>query len=522
MNHSSTVEQLRCAGVVAAVTISRSAFPNRLEHRAVLERFKSLWPKEAGRSEECNIEERSKTDVDTLLTSALNDLEVKKGEKTIKAFVIGRSRAYFRAGALEFLENKRLDGMTFWAVEIQKTIRGFLERRRFQKKGQASVRIEAQVRRFLAKRHYEQLRQRTTQLQSWFRCLHAKRVLVLKRTFSQATKIQVQWKIHKARANLRMHQQAASTIQRFARGMIQRPKYRRALQDKKDESDMKKRLEKRQRELEEAELRAKEEIEQERKEARRQIEEERMKLFEDKRARKLEQEQRESKMEKDLQELKELVALQAKMASQSGHVNNVSPKNSAGEPEVKVVEVVKYVEKGMDNAGPIMTQEQQALMEESGKIIEFLRKENTKLRKKNEVMRNDFKALKENNQRLMEANASAGQSFTALNDHAKQLNGTNQKLLKTVAQYKQKIAQLNGDMNSRQSYYREIASAYKTESEVRAFYEKAILDIFDMASSDRSLTSLQNMVRAKAAECAAVSKRLAVSAPDLEESDSSS
>lgn len=37
-----TIEQLRCAGVVAAVVISRSAFPNCLDHRACFERFKVL------------------------------------------------------------------------------------------------------------------------------------------------------------------------------------------------------------------------------------------------------------------------------------------------------------------------------------------------------------------------------------------------------------------------------------------------------------------------------------------------
>merc|ERR1712048_1493821 len=33
MQHVSTIEQLRCAGVVAAVTLSRSAFPNRIENK---------------------------------------------------------------------------------------------------------------------------------------------------------------------------------------------------------------------------------------------------------------------------------------------------------------------------------------------------------------------------------------------------------------------------------------------------------------------------------------------------------
>ena len=42
MQHESSVEQLRCAGVVAAVIISHSAFPNKLEHEQILTKFMCL------------------------------------------------------------------------------------------------------------------------------------------------------------------------------------------------------------------------------------------------------------------------------------------------------------------------------------------------------------------------------------------------------------------------------------------------------------------------------------------------
>merc|ERR1712146_471500 len=68
--------------------------------------------------------------------------------------------------------------------------------------------------------------------------------------------------------------------------------------------------------------------------------------------------------------------------------------------------------------------QQKTLIDESGKIIEYLRKENMKLRSQCESMKRDYKSLKENNARLMEANASASSSFNQLNDHAKGLNAT--------------------------------------------------------------------------------------------------
>ena len=95
MQHLTTIDQLRCAGVVAAVTISRSAFPNKLDHIGCLERFKMM--KEAGAKEIDDPKEA--------LVDLLDDVLKPKEEDGKKAYVIGKSKIYFRAGALEFLEN---------------------------------------------------------------------------------------------------------------------------------------------------------------------------------------------------------------------------------------------------------------------------------------------------------------------------------------------------------------------------------------------------------------------------------
>jgi hypothetical protein len=76
----------------------------------------------------------------------------------------------------------------------------------------------------------------------------------------------------------------------------------------------------------------------------------------------------------------------------------------------------------------MMSQQQQALMVESGKLLEHLRKEVYKLRSQNSQLRSDFESLKGNNQRLMDANVSLGNTFDALNKHAKQVSKTNAKL----------------------------------------------------------------------------------------------
>merc|ERR1719223_2449207 len=169
---------------------------------------------------------------------------------------------------------------------------------------------------------------------------------------------------------------AAIKIQALARGFIQRPKYKQALLRKKEEEDLANQLDKMKEKLQEAEDQRKRDIE----DAKFQFEQE---------------------MEEYKEKLEDQLRAESKKHGESA--------------------------------------QQQTLIDESGKIIEYLRKENMKLRQQCESMKRDYKSLKENNSRLMEANASASSSFNQLNEHAKGLNGTNARLIKNVDTYKKQM-----------------------------------------------------------------------------------
>lgn len=143
--------------------------------------------------------------------------------------------------------------------------------------------------------------------------------------------------------------------------------------------------------------------------------------------------------------------------------------------------------------------QQQNLIDESTKIIEYLRKELAKLKGQNENMRKDFKSLKENNQKLMGANASASASFTALNDHAKQLNVTNADLIRNVEEYKQQLEKLKEDLKTRQSYY-------LSEAEARLAYQKTLAQIVGTIQEKCKDAKLVEDVVLMALECESESK----------------
>jgi len=128
MQHSGTVEQLRCAGVIAAVAITRSSFPSRLEHKACLERYQVIFrPEKPFRPRPKNFD--VKEELQKVLGQALSDFVPQEQDEGKDSFVLGKTRVYFRAGVLEFLEGKRVDCFDLWANDIQRVARGFFVRK---------------------------------------------------------------------------------------------------------------------------------------------------------------------------------------------------------------------------------------------------------------------------------------------------------------------------------------------------------------------------------------------------------
>jgi len=436
MQHLSTVEQLRCAGVVAAVTISRSAFPNRLEHEIVLDRFKSLWVKgeqHAAAHESSEESEKVRVNVERLLTMVLKSMETEKEGKVIRAFVIGKTRAYFRAGALEHLEAQRLSGLSMLAIEIQRVGRGYVEKRRFRTKRNAAIRAVAMMRRFMERQKYTRLRNACIVVQCWGRRNEASDALVKLRRNYKATVIQRVWRMVVARSILKKNVNASVILQSTVRGALQRPKFRKAMKERQEEAKLENQLKVLQKKLEDAEA-----------------------------ARVRAEERSEEKT-------KEILAAKAATKEEVSAVpivNTVAATNTFMPPAPAAV--------GQ------LTAQQQTLMDESGKMLEYLRKEVFKLRSLNSQLRTDFDLLKENNQRLMDANASAGASFAALNQHAKQLNKQNAKISAEVVKYKQQVQNLNLAQAEIKEELKMKQATYIAEVHSRLQYQKTLAKIVDV------------------------------------------
>jgi len=268
----SSTEQLRCAGVVAAVNVSRAAFPNRLMHRTALERFSCLSSessaeydeKEVDESQEEKKEDASVVDnntsqhrdaVEALLGNVLKDMEAVGDDGTVaKAFAVGKSRVYFRAGALEHLETARLDALGVYAIVIERAARGFLARSKFLRHKDAATVIQSSARRLIARSKFQKDRCAATAISCWVRCINAKNELVRLRRERACTLLQTRYRIFVAVRHFDSCRSSAITIQKIARGSRQRPIYRAALQEAKEEAVVNKKIAALQKRLADAEM----------------------------------------------------------------------------------------------------------------------------------------------------------------------------------------------------------------------------------------------------------------------------
>ena len=186
----STVEQLRCAGVVAAVTISRVSYPNRLTHQIALDRFTCI-----ARHGIDELEVNADADADAqgairaFTKDILSDFEGQGGE----SFACGKTRVYFKTGALEFLEGKRMRKLGTLATLVQKMMRGYMSHAKYNELRDTSIYLQSLVRRNRAQRDLDEACKAVTLISCWVRCTNAKWQLCHLRKERASTLIQTRY-----------------------------------------------------------------------------------------------------------------------------------------------------------------------------------------------------------------------------------------------------------------------------------------------------------------------------------------
>ncbi len=156
------LRQLQSSGVVAAVAIARSSFPHQMDHCKIMRRFRCFGAR-------LNASAPTKVQVMCSLVIAMRDYKGPCDETFSDAVMVGRTRAYFRYNALEYLEHKRNSNFEFFALIIQSQFRGFVIRRDLARHRDAAIRIASWVRSFQARALVKKMPGSAHRIQHWYR-----------------------------------------------------------------------------------------------------------------------------------------------------------------------------------------------------------------------------------------------------------------------------------------------------------------------------------------------------------------
>ena len=211
-DHYTTMRQLECAGLVTAITISRESFPNKLTYEATKERFDFLMTKQDHDYMSCiPLKDAVQYMLSNLLFTMVEDHP--NGTLTLP-FACGNTRVYFRAGALEQLETKRLEYYTERVVIIQAWTRTLQAEARLRQVRAAVVSMQAIARGQLKLRRYKEQKLASVALAAWFRGRQATK-LVQNMRHERATTLLQSWVRAKSkRYQLGRWKRAAIIIQR--------------------------------------------------------------------------------------------------------------------------------------------------------------------------------------------------------------------------------------------------------------------------------------------------------------------
>ncbi|XP_023588257.1 unconventional myosin-Va isoform X4 [Trichechus manatus latirostris] len=188
------VQQLRACGVLETIRISAAGFPSRWTYQEFFSRYRVLMKQKdvlSDRKQTCK--------------NVLEKLILDKDK-----YQFGKTKIFFRAGQVAYLEKLRADKLRAACIRIQKTIRGWLLRKKYLRMRKAAITVQRYVRGY----------------QAW--CY----ATFLRRT-KAATIVQKYWHRYVVHRRYEITRAATVVLQSHLRGYLARNRYRKILREHK-------------------------------------------------------------------------------------------------------------------------------------------------------------------------------------------------------------------------------------------------------------------------------------------------
>ncbi|XP_064169741.1 unconventional myosin-Va isoform X3 [Anguilla rostrata] len=129
------VQQLRACGVLETIRISAAGFPSRWTYQEFFSRYRVLMKQK-------DVLTDKKLTCKNVLEKLVQDQD---------KYQFGKTKIFFRAGQVAYLEKLRADKLRAACIRIQKTIRCWLVRKKYLRMRSAAINIQRHVRGFQAR-----------------------------------------------------------------------------------------------------------------------------------------------------------------------------------------------------------------------------------------------------------------------------------------------------------------------------------------------------------------------------------
>ena len=166
-------DQLRCAGVIEAVRVSRLGYPQRFSHNQFIARYKILSTKKLKKKDVAKKYDPAKA----LVHSIMKKLKDQPDDAGIQ---VGKTKVFLKRNAYGLLEKLRRERIASATIIIQKTARRFICQKMFARAFRFVLTIQCFVRRMLATKQVSDMRQQHNSIliQRFVRKYAAKKLLL--------------------------------------------------------------------------------------------------------------------------------------------------------------------------------------------------------------------------------------------------------------------------------------------------------------------------------------------------------
>ena len=227
-------DQLRCAGVVEAVRVSRVGYPQRYSHALFVNRYRILGLQAMKNASKSTVRKQPVEVLVTAISKRILDLEREEGtgssgSKTDDAdaemsnndgIQVGKTKVFLRRSAYDAIEKLRNNEIRLSTITIQTVARRYLASRHLKEAVALTVQLQCLVRRMIAIQMVNEMRRQHSAcvMQTYYRRMVARDAYV--KTVALACWGQRYWRgrVGRARYGALNRERKAATIQKRVRG----------------------------------------------------------------------------------------------------------------------------------------------------------------------------------------------------------------------------------------------------------------------------------------------------------------